>query len=73
LSQNGLASKSVERLTAMIERFRMPRSLSELGIQKKDIPRIAHLTTEIAPSLLKVNPRSPTEKDLSDILYTAFD
>jgi alcohol dehydrogenase len=71
-SEMDLAKKSIEKVRALIKKVGLPEKLSDLGIPKQDIPMIAHLTTDLSPSLLKVNPRVPSEHDLIEILSNAF-
>jgi len=72
LSQMELAKKSVERIKQIIERIGLPTRLSALGISENDLEKIAKSVSIIAPGLLKVNPRSTTEKDLLDLLRKAY-
>jgi alcohol dehydrogenase class IV len=72
LSQSDLAKKSVERINQIIEHVGLPRRLAALDIPEIDLEEIAKLVSVIAPGLLKVNPRSTSEKDLLELLRKAF-
>lgn len=71
-SENCLARKSVERVNQIIDRVGLPKRLSQLGIPEKDLELIAKSTVVIAPSLLEVNPRPVNERDLLELLRSAY-
>ncbi len=71
-SEMDLARRSVAQTHDMIERLGLAQKLSQLGIPSKELKTIARWTVEQAPSLLKVNPRIPTEQDLIRILENAY-
>ena len=72
LSQTELAEKSVEKINKIITNIGLPTQLSSLGIPEKDLEEIANSVSQIAPGLLKVNPRSTTESDLLGLLRKAY-
>jgi alcohol dehydrogenase len=72
LSQSDLAGKSVGRINQIIEHVGLPQRLSAFDIPEADLEEIAKLVSVVAPGLLKVNPRSTSEKDLLELLRKAY-
>jgi alcohol dehydrogenase class IV len=72
LSTDQLAATAVQHIRDLIGRVGLPTRLAQFGIPENDLAKIAGLVFEIAPGLLKVNPRAVTQKDLLEILRKAY-
>jgi alcohol dehydrogenase class IV len=71
LSETELTEKSVDCIKEIINRVGLLQKPSDLGIPKIE-KMFARWTTQLAPFLLRVNPRTPGEADLVEKLTRAY-
>jgi alcohol dehydrogenase class IV len=65
------AKAAIDAITALQHSIGIRTQLSQLGLQAEQIPWVAHRAFQIK-RLMDVNPRSPSESDLIEILKQAF-
>ena len=71
LSLRESANRGLEAIRKMIEDIQLPSTLSELGVKKEDIPKMAEIAMPILNSL-PFNPRIMSYDDLVEIYHKAY-
>ncbi len=72
LSEVDLAKQSVKRVSELMDHIGLPKRLSEVGIPKKDLEKIAKTALDLSPGLFKKNLRVIGEKDVLQLLREAY-
>ncbi len=70
-SQKTTAESSIEAIKTLQHAIGIRTQLRQLGLQAEHIPLVAHRAFQIK-RLMDINPRSPSEQDLIEILEQAF-
>jgi len=70
LGKEKKSSMAVEAVRNLLRKMKMPEHLSDVGVERDCIPRMAEDAKDATS--LKGNPRPVTEKELIDILTSAY-
>jgi len=73
LGYGGKAEGVLKAIEDMLENFNLPKTLSELGIKREDIYRIAEDTYYLSRRLFSINPVEPDFDDIVNICEKAFE
>lgn len=63
--------KAIEKIKLMLKQLNFPKSLKELGVRKKDFPKI--IKDSLPSGSLKANPRKVCAKDINEILTRSWE
>ena len=65
------AETAIEHIESLNQSLSLPRRIRDLGGSSQDLPRWAEKAFQIK-RLMDINPRTPTQEDLLDILKAAL-